>query len=223
MLGAYLVDQRADLAGRDYPIFGGLRAYGDWIPDNNMWGELGVVRGYQDFSDLRGWGGDIGTTYSPSGAKPWYFSAGYAFGSGDRNPNDLIDHAFRQTGIQDNNDKFGGVTSFKYYGEILEPELSNLHIMTAGVGRRFGRRISLDLVYHKFTQDEALDRLRNTNFKVRPNGTSTDIGQELDVILGHRSGFGLDTELVLAAFDPGRAFDDARRAYLVKLQLRYRF
>ncbi len=223
MWGAYLIDQRTNLDGRSYPFFAGLRAYGEWIPNSLTWAELAVVRGYQDYNDLRGWGFDLGATWSPAGAKPWYFTAGYAFGSGDSDPEDGVNSSFRQTGIQDNNDKLGGVTSFKYYGELIEPELSNLHILTLGLGRRFKKRFSLDLMYHKYVQDEAYDRLRNTSLRMRPNGIATDIGQELDLIYGHRSSSGLDTEIVVAAFDPGSAFDDSRRAYLVKFQLRYRF
>ena len=147
-LVAYIIDQRGRLNGRDYPFFAGLRAYGEWFPDQKNWAELSMVRGYEGQADIRGWGLDLGSTWSASRAKPWYLSAGYAFGSGDDDGSDGVDHAFRQTGIQDNNDKFGGVTSFKYYGELLEPELSNLHVLTLGVGRRFGRRMSLDLIYH---------------------------------------------------------------------------
>lgn len=222
-LGAYFVDQRTRFEGRDYPFFFGLQAAGEWLTDNNVWGELAAVRGYEDDTDLVGWGLDFGTTWSPQRARPWYFSAGYAFGSGDDNPTDGADHAFRQSGIQDNNDKAGGVTAYRYYGELFEPELSNLHIQSLGIGRRFGRQLSLDLVYHRYTQDKAQDALRDTSLDLRPNGNSRDIGHELDFILGHRGSNGLDTEVVLAAFDPGAAFDDARRAYLLKFQLRYRF
>lgn len=223
MWGAYLIDQRAALAVPDYPVFAGLRANGEWLPDNDVWGELAVVSGYEGTNDLRAWGFDVGTTWSPPTAAPWYFTAGYAFGSGDSDPNDGVDGNFRQTGVQDNNDRFGGVTSFKYYGEVVEPELSNMHILTLGVGRRFGRRFSADLVYHHFMQDEARDRLRDTKLDMRPNGVDRELGSELDLILGHRSTSGLDTEIVLATFDPGSAFDDARRAYFLKLQFRYRF
>ncbi len=223
MWGAYVIDQRAALAVPDYPVFAGLRAYGEWFPDHNVWGELAAVSGYEGTNDIRGWGFDVGTTWSPSAAKPWYFTAGYAFGSGDADPNDGEDGNFRQTGVQDNNGRWGGVTSFKYYGELLEPELSNMHILTLGVGRRFGRRFSTDLVYHYYMQDVARDRLRDTGLDMRPNGIDRELGSELDLIFGHRSSVGLDTEIVLATFDPGSAFDDANRAYYVKLQFRYRF
>lgn len=221
-LGAYLIDQRTKLSERDYPLFMGLRAYGEWFEDHNSWAEFSLVRGYVGSTDIRGWALDLGSTWFAPGAEPWYFSAGYALGSGDGDNTDGVDHAYRQTGIQDNNDKFGGVTSFKYYGELLEPELSNLHILTAGVGRRLGKRISMDLVYHLYRQDEAFNRLRDTNLDARPNGNARGIGQELDLIFGHRASNGLDTEVVLSTFDPGNAFDEDRRAYLVKLQFRYR-
>jgi alginate production protein len=223
LLGAYVVDQRTNLGGRDYPIHFGLRALGDWIPDNESWAEVALVRGYEGQVDLRSHGFDVGTTWKPSFLDSWYFSAAYAFGSGDRDATDTVDHAFRQTGIQDNNGKLGGVTSFRYYGELFDPELSNMHILTLGVGRRFGRRSSLDLVYHRYDQDRAFQRLRDTSLDMRPNGRSTDLGQELDLVFGNRTRLGLDTEVVMGAFDPGAAFDDARRAYLVKLQFRYRF
>lgn len=220
---AYVLDQRTNQDQRDWPFFGGLRFYGDLFPDWTLWGELAAVRGFRDDVDLNGWGFDLGGTWVPPAADKWSLTWGYAFGSGDEDPNDRVDTSFRQTGVQDNNSKFAGVTSFKYYGELLEPELSNMHILTLGVGRRFWKRTSLDLVYHLYRQDKAFDRLRDSNLTKRPNGVSTDLGQELDLIFGRRADSGLDTEIIFSAFEPGAAFDDARRAYYVKFQFRYRF
>ena len=49
---------------------------------------------------------------------------GWAWGSGDQEPQSGNNGTFRQTGFQDNNDKWSGVTSFRYYGELVDPELS---------------------------------------------------------------------------------------------------
>ncbi len=223
-LEAYLVDTRTDLDPRDYPFFYGVRALGEWLEGHDVWLELGGVSGYEGENDIRGFGYDLGTTWSPDVLDPWYFTAGYAFGSGDKDPNDGTDQAFRQTGIQDNNDTFGGVTSFKYYGELLQPELSNLGILTLGIGRRFGSGHSLDLVYHRYQQAEAAPFLRNSDLKTSPDGIHTELGDEFDLILGSRFSKALSLELVLARFQPGAAFaSDAPDAFAGRLQLRFRF
>lgn len=223
LLGAYVVDTRTNLNGDDFPVHMGARMLGEWLPDNDIWAELAFVRGYRDDIDIRGWGFDLGTSWSPSFADPWYFNAGYAFGSGDDDPGDGVDHSFRQTGLHDNNDKFGGVTSYKYYGEVLEPELSNMSILTLGFGRRFARRHSIDLAYHEYRQDEPANRLRSSQLDMRPNGLDTDLGRGLDLVFGSRLAEGFDLELVLGTFEPGDAFDGGDRAYLGSLQLRMRF
>ncbi len=69
---------------------------------------------------------------------------GYALGSGDDASTSDVDESFRQTGLQDNSAKFNGVTRLKYYGEVLNPELSNLSVLTAGVGIRPSPRSSID-------------------------------------------------------------------------------
>lgn len=222
--GAYVIDRRDRRSPRDYPFFAGLRAIGEWLPRNEVWAELATVQGYSGSDELDGYAFDLGTTWKPRALEPWYFSAGFALGSGDDDPDDRVDEAFRQTGLHDNNDKFGGVTSFRYYGELTDPDLSNLQVATLGIGRRFGRRNSLDLVWHGYRQDEAADRWRRTGIDRRPDGVHPDLGQELDLIWGTRSEAGWQLELVLATFDPGDAFpDDSERAWLGKIQLRYRF
>ena len=222
-LAAYVVDTRESLGQRDYPFHAGVRALGEWLPDHDLWLELALVSGYQGNTDLAGYGFDAGTTWSPKIVDPWYFNFGLAFGSGDDDPTDGTDEDFRQTGLQDNTSKLGGVTSYGYYGELVDPELSNLWIGTAGFGRRFGRSHSLDLLFHHYRQVEAADRLRDDNLDRRPNGLDEDLGSELDLVWGSRWMKAWALEVVLAAFEPGEAFEDQDTAYYGKVQLRYRF
>lgn len=222
-LAAYVIDRRDDRSVEDYPIHFGVRAIGDWIPANESWAELSMLRGYTDDVDLESYGFDIGTTWSPRFASPLYFNFGYAFGSGDDDPFDGKDEAFRQTGLQDNNDKLGGVTSFRYYGELVDPELSNMGILTLGVGTRIGRRNSLDLVYHRFVQDEPTDFLRDTDLDRKPDGIHDDLGWELDLVFGSRALEKWDFEIVGGMFEPGDAFPGGDTAYLVKIQARFKF
>jgi alginate production protein len=226
-VGVYVIDRREHGGDEDKPIWAGVRALGDWIPDNDVWLELSAVRGYDDSEDFGGEAVDVGTTWSPGVLDPLYFTAGYALGSGDDDPGDDVDQTFQQTGLQDNNAKFGGVTSFRYYGELVDPELSNLAIVTLGVGTRFTPKTSLDLVWHSYRQAEAADEMADTDLDEDPDGEHKDIGSELDLILGLRQWEHIEVELVLAGFEPGKAFDDGDGdnddAWLGALQLRYRF
>jgi alginate production protein len=212
----------------------GARALGEWVPQNNLWADFALLSADRPQFDLTGtstgvdesvtaFGYDVGTTWSPPFAAPLYFSLGYAYGQGEG-----ADGTFRQTGWEDNTHRFGGVTSFQYYGELLDPELSNLGIVTLGVGTRFGKRTSLDLVYHTYTQDEERAEFsplpsRSADLKRQPNGDDADLGWELDLVFGYRQYKNWDLEIVGAHFEPGDGFDEDDSAQLLKFQVRYRF
>lgn len=217
---AYVIDRNG--RSGDHPRHFGLRAYGDWIPTTRGWAELALVRGELGGRELDGWGMDLGATWVPFGEKSWNFTVGYAIGSGDADPAGK-DGNFVQTGLHDNNDKFFGVTSFRYYGELVEPELSNMSIFTLGVGRRIATHTSVDLLYHKYDQVEALAAIRDTDLDATPDGISSDLGWELDFVLGSRLYEDWHLEMILGRFEPGEAFPGADPAWLGRVQLRFKF
>jgi alginate production protein len=219
---AYVIDRRDDRSPDYYPIHFGARALGEWIPGTDGWLEYSVLRGYRGTTDLRSYGFDVGLTWEGRAIEPWYLTSGWAFGSGDDDPDDNADGNFFQTGLQDNNDKFGGVTSFRYYGEVLDPELSNLTVFTLGVGRRIGHDNSIDLIWHRYFQNVASSTLFNDDLDRNPAGLDTDLGWEVDLVAGSRAWSGLDLELVVGTFDPGKAFPEDNPAWLVALQARLR-
>ena len=221
--GAYALNKDTDLSRGEDTLFYGLRAYGDWLEGHSVWAELAFVDGEAGGASVDGFGFDVGTTWSPSVQSPWYFIGGFASGSGDDDLSDGEDGTFRQTGLNDNNARFGGVTSFRYYGEAFDPHLSNLSILTLGVGRRFGEKVSLDVVYHQYRQDVALDSLGESDIDADPNGLSRELGDEVDVVFGARGmgGRDIDLEFVLGAFFPGSAFDLDEPSWLAQFQLRF--
>jgi len=217
----------SDLSPAERTSHIGVTALGRWIPQNKSWFEFAYLLGERDDRDVRAWGGDAGTTWSPPALRPFYFTVGYAFGTGE-DARGTVDGNFRQTGFQDNTARFGGVTTFRYYGELLDPELSNLHIITGGVGAIVAKRTSLDLVYHDYRQEEADGEFSpgpnvEANVDQEPNGMEDDLGSELDLIFGFRRFASWDIEFIGAWFNPGRAFDMRDDAYLAFIQLRYRF
>lgn len=219
-IAGYLVQRDTDLGTTVKRKHYGLRAFGEWLPAQESWLEISYLDGRTGNVSSRGWGLDLGSTWKPG--RRFAVTAGYAAGQGNE-PGSLIDHTFRQTGMHDNNAKFAGVTSFKYYGELVNPELANIRIKTAGFAWLPSRGISLDLVWHDYSQDELSTRLVDTDLDKRPNGRSKDIGRELDLVFGWRTGQKLDIEIVAAWFTPGKAFDNGDSAFLGKLQFRYRF
>ncbi len=215
-LAAYwmLFDDRKQRDGE--PQHYGVRAIGRPSDPFNYWADLGFVGGRdEDGLDLSGWGFDVGGTYrfletplQPS------VSLGYAYGSGDSNANDGNNDSFRQTGLQSNEGRFGGVTQFVTYGETLAPELSNIKIITAGASMRPAPGMFVDLVYHNYRFDEIAQEVRGSNLTALVNQVagqeSKDLGNEVDLILGFRDLFGLrglGFEVRAGMFFPGAAFD----------------
>ena len=200
----------------------GARLIGEWIPDLDSWVDFAYLNGERGDLDISAWGYDIGGTWTPDFLGPASITVGYAVGRGDGDPDDGNDNTFRQTGLQDNNGRFDGVTSFRYYGELVDPELSNLGIFTLGLGFRIAEQTSLDFVWHHYLQDQARAQLFEAEID-DPDGVEPDLGWEFDVILGSRRWRNWDLEIVGAYFHPGDAYEDGDDAYLGKVQLRYRF
>ena len=142
---------------------------------------------------------------------------------GDGNTGNGTDGNFRQTRLQDNNGKLGGVTSFRYYGELVDPELANLHIGTLGVGFLFTQKGSVDLLAHYYLQDKAVRKIIDSDIDQKPNGIDRELGWEVDAVIGWRPVRSLDFEFVLGWFKPGKAFRQRDDAWVSKLQIRYRY
>ena len=210
--------------GRKLTFFG-LEAVGELTSRTDFWFQGAHVRGRESGRMVRGEAFDFGLihTFKDIPGRP-YLSAGFAFATGDKNPTSRTDRAFRQTGLQDNTDRFGGVTSFSYYGEVFEPELSNLAISTLGIGMRPSRRTSIDLILHHYRQHYASDEFRDSNLEEDPAGINRNVGRGLDLVFGYREIEDFDVEVVAGLFWPGRAFDRHRdRAFLLSTEIKYKF
>jgi alginate production protein len=205
-------------------MFFGIHSSGSLTSAIDYWLEGALVRGESQGTNIRGYGFDLGGTYRWAMRLQPSLTLNLAFGSGDGDPTDSVDHNFRQTGVQQNEARFSGITRLKYYGETLDPELSNLQIITLGVGIRPTPESSIELVYHDYRQDEALDELRDAKIEVEPSGNDREIGQAIDLVMGFEEIEDLELELVLGGFFPGRAFStDADAAYFAGIEIIYGF
>ncbi len=217
-LSVFHLRQRNHAADKETPKFLGLQIAGN--PNNHLsyWGEFATVRGRdEEGRNLKGCGADIGLTLKKGGKFNPNLTFGYAYGSGGDSNENMENRSFRQTGLHSNEAKFSGVSEFKTYGEVLDPDLSNIGIFTLGMGFYPQSNATLDVVYHQYRQNTPGSQLQDGNITAtldRDAGvTSHDLGKGLDIILGVRRAFGLRRlgfDLRLGWFFPGDAFRQSR-------------
>jgi alginate production protein len=134
-----------------------------------------------------------------------------------------VDRSFRQTGLHDNEGTWAGVAKFKYYGELLDPELSNLRVLTGGIGLRPTPTTSLDLVAHAYWQHTAAAQLRDTRLDIAPLGHRRALGQAFEVIVGYVPIRQVKARGIMSVFVPGAAFAaEADPATFTKVEVEYR-
>ena len=221
-----IFDDRSD--EDNSPIFFGIHSDGDITESLGYWLELAYVAGKDGSDKIRGVGFDVGSTYAFDLPLEPSITLGYAFGTGDANPDVGEDKNFRQTGLQANEGDFNGVADFNYYGELFDPELSNLSIFTVGAGiNLIEEKCSIDLVYHYYLQNVATDSLRDVGIDAEPDGRNKSLGSEIDLIIGfvNEGSKGIfELAFVLGYFIPGKAFpSEAENSFLAKLVVQVEF
>lgn len=203
-------------------IFYGLSAQGQFAENLTYWGEFAHLRGRDGDDRLNGFGVDLGASWRFQAAWQPSLTLAYAMGSGDDDGGG--DGRFRQSGLEGNEARFNGVEDFLYYGEALNPELSNIKVVTAGIGVRPTENSSIDLVAHRYWQDIAeAGRLPGAALRAGANGDSRDIGTGIDLIFGYREIEDVALGLRLGWFRPGDAFDGDRTMFSIQAGLDYDF
>jgi alginate production protein len=195
------------------PVWWGVRYFGRPTSSLRSWFDAALMRGTDKGRSQSAWALDFGATYmlAPIGGVKPNLTLGYAVGSGDEVSGDLESQEFRQTGYQDNVARMGGVAQIRYYGEALNPELSNMKIFTAGVGAILKQGASVEALYHTYRQhrpDSDLTKSALVDPPARPNGGSADLGWGIDVIATSPEFWErFQLRYTLSVFDPGAAFE----------------
>ena len=181
------------------------------------WGNLAVLQGNAEALQLEelangdavvtgqsrrqavGWALDLGASFELPFAFEPYLTLGYARGS----------QGFRQTGLQGNNGKFRGNSRFRYYGEVLRPELANLAVTTVALGVPVTEHGWIEVIWHDYRQPVASERIVDSRLDIDPLGLSPSLGEEFDLIASYRPASGWDFELTTGLFLAGPAFGPA--------------
>ena len=134
--------------------------------------------------DVLGWAVDAGVDIAFAAPADFILTLNYAYGSGDDDPTDGTDNAFKDTDIKSNTSRFGAVSSTIHnYGEAFRPELENLHIFSAGIGVPAFKKGDVSLIYHRYIQDEKGTSLGSNRLLASVNNMDRDVGQEIDMAL----------------------------------------
>jgi hypothetical protein len=201
------------------------------------WIDAAIVSGEEDFiefeegedgfsevsslvrRDVSGWGFDMGFTWWTDLKGRPYFNLGYAWGSGDRQSDPAKDKSFRQTGLHGSEDRFA------YYGILLDPELSNLNILTASVGFQFRESSFVELAYHDYNQVKSSSFLRGAEIEEDLEGSSRRVGHEWDLVVVVDDWENIELKFFGSVFRAGAAFDSlsGNKAYYTGFEVNYRF
>ncbi len=246
VVGRVIERAREDPSDGDLTWFG-LRETGSFkLPRNgrvHYWADTAIVGGDErHFSyaaidlatalvdqvrpqEVSGWAIDLGLTWRTNLPHKPTLTLGLAVGSGDHSPNSGGSHAFIQTGLNENIGEFWSVNRFRYYGEFLRPELSNLAVSTVSIGTHVLANSSLQLVYHGYRQLHATSFVRNAQLDAEPGGRDPDLGDEIDLVLGIEESAHYEFEFVAGVFRAGDAFEAARgrAAGTLQIKLNYNF
>lgn len=220
-VSAYGVQMGDDSAANFAPLLYGVRSLAQPRYGLGHWAELGFARGEAGLRELDGFAFDVGGLYAFDLPLRPAVGAGIAFGSGASDTSTR--GGYRQSGVQDNNAKMGGVTSVRYYGELLDPELANLTVTTLCASIRPFDGASLSLLFHTYRQDVASATTPNTELRTSPLGLDRDLGREFDLVFGYRLAATLTVEAIAARFEPGAAWAGDPTAHLFVLTTRLSF
>ncbi len=218
-LGAYALHRAPRAADTGTSLWWyGLRLVSLKSGNLRGWGDVAIVRGEDGGLSVRGHGHHFSASYQLAKSGRVTLNGAWARGSGDVTLSDGVNNAFRQSGFNDNNDRFGGVTGFRYYGELTRPNLSNLSVVTLGLGARPVTGASVDLLLHMYHQPVA-SPLFDSSLDMRPSSLSASLGREADLVVGIRSIRRAKVEFVLARFWAGDAFPTSEHATTGRLQV----
>jgi len=154
--------------------------------------------------------------WTPAALDDWTFILGNARGSGDGNPNDNRSKSFRQTGLQGDSESFG---------ELYQPELSNLVVDLVGVEWEIAEGVELALQGYRYRQHRLADEMRDVGIDLDPSGLSRDLGREIDLIVTIEARAGLELVITAAEFDAGKAYgaSSGETANFINFELGYEF
>ena len=93
-------------------------------------------------------------------------------------------------------------------------------VLTAGIGLHPHEDLSIDLVYHRYLQDDASEQISSSVLEAEATGESRRLGDEIDLVVGYEPAEYLSISGFFGCFLPGAAFENgADEALLARIDL----
>ena len=155
-------------------------------------------------------------TWTPTQLEGWSFKVGGARGDGDSNPDDNRDESYRQNDLQGDSDVFGA---------LYQPEISNMVVQAFGFEWEAYEGVEIALMHYAYEQDERSDEIADVTIEVDPTGLSSDLGNEIDLIVTLEVYDNLELVLIAGQFEAGKAYGvyDGETSNFVSFELNYEF
>ncbi len=174
----------------------------------------GKIDKYTKTYRSEGYGFDIG--FKAPYSQKFSYAASYAFGSGS--------NYFTQPYIATNySDYLNKNISFRYYGEVLNPILENLHIVSLYGIYDMNPRESILASVHNYRQDVKKKSYFNTRYFYPTSGKSKDIGKEIDFVYQYYIEKQKKLKIGAGYFFGGDAFDYLKEKNAYRIFLNYRY
>ena len=204
-------DSVGDIAWR----VGYARVSGDEI----IYGFSGPTVNAVDRFDIDASAYEILLEWKPEWVDDVKFIFSHAVGSGDTNLSDSRVDSFRQSGLHSNE------ADYLYYGELYQPELSNIQINSLGISLETIDNLDIALLMHNYQQDELDTSMRDVAIDLDTNGLNRDLGSEIDLIAAYEVLDGLELEFIAAVFEAGDAYgaNSGRKSRYWSIDLNYQF
>lgn len=176
----------------------------------------GAEVGEIERQDIDGTAQGILLDWTPRQFDEWSLILGRAEGSGNSAAGGDRDNSYRETGLQGDNESFG---------ELYQPELSNLSVDIVGIAWEFSPGVELALLEYRYRQRELADAMRDVSIGLDTSGESRDLGRETDLVMKVDARDGMELRLILAEFQPGRAYGEfaTETSTFVKFEMDYLF
>jgi len=194
--------------------FYGLELHG--IKDDFLyWAYLGFSKGdidyYTSTKSLSGHGFDVGVKYQKGDIG---YALSYAYGSKE-NTQPII--------ATNNSDFLDKALKVRYYGEVMDPMLENIKILSFYVNYDRNEKEKLIASIHNYSQSVAESKIYNTSYFYPSDGKHKDLGNEVDVVYQYLMAKEQKLKLGLGYFIGSDAYDylDRKSAYKIFANYRY--
>ncbi len=182
----------------------GLRFFGDkYISEKDKiryWIDMGIDNGEYNYQSKRGFAYDIGVLYK----KDINYSFGLSYASGSKE--------YKQPIFADNKSNFlQNDVKFRYYGEFLDPELTNISILSIYAAYKPSIEKTYILSLHSYRQNSLSDILHTTSYIVPTNSMQKNIGQEIDFLYQYQLSLRYKYKIIFSYFKGGNAFNQVAK------------